>query len=119
VLGRSVHPPIYIEPYTGVDEAMELEKLDRVKAERVSRFLWDAKSVALKVKRIYAKTSVTGTFSLMVFMIPLFVALNEENVAYLFFPTGHAIDTKEDEQWFAGSLYYVHMALMCMCGHAL
>jgi hypothetical protein len=87
VLGRSVHPPIYIEPYTGVDEAMELEKLDRVKAERVSRFLWDAKSVGLKVKRIYAKTSVTG----------------------------HAIDTKEDEQWFAGSLYYVHMALMYLC----
>lgn len=33
--------------------------------------------------------------------------------------TGHAIDTKEDERWFAGSLYYVHMALMCMSGHAL
>lgn len=27
--------------------------------------------------------------------------------------TGYAIDTKEQEGWFAGSLTYVHMALMC------
>ena len=99
---------------------MALEKLDRVKAERVSRFLWDAKTVGLKVKKVYSKTSVTGKFCLMVFMIALFVViilLNEENVASCY-STGYAIDTKEDEGWFAGSLYYVHMALMCMSGHA-
>lgn len=62
VLGRSVHPPIRIEPYTGVEEAEARERLDRVKAERVSRFLWDAKTIGLKVRRVYAKTSITSKF---------------------------------------------------------
>ena len=60
VLGRSVHPPIRIEAGTGVEEAEALENLDRVKAERVSRFLWDAKTVGLKVKKVYSKTSVAS-----------------------------------------------------------
>ena len=61
-LGRCVHPPIYIEPYTGVEGAEALEQLDKVKAQRVSRFLWDAKTVGLRVRRVYAKTSVRSEF---------------------------------------------------------
>jgi hypothetical protein len=59
-LGHSVHPPIRIEPYTGVEEAMALERLDKVKGERVARFIWDAKTVGLKVRRVYKKSNVTS-----------------------------------------------------------
>lgn len=64
-LGRSVHPPIYIEPNTGVEEALALEKLDKVKGDRVARFLWDAKTVGLKVRRVYKKSSMTSKLLLL------------------------------------------------------
>lgn len=76
MLGRSVHPPILIEPYTGVEQALALEKLDKVKAERVSRFLWDAKTVGLKVKKVYSKTSVKSKSCLrMLAVLVLFVVI--------------------------------------------
>lgn len=111
LLGRSVHPPIRIEPEVGVKEAEALETLDRIKAERVSRFLWDAKTVGLKVKKVYSKTSAkskcirlydSGT-SCRVFDLLVIAHRNSD----------YSIVTEEKEGWFAGSLTYVHMALMC------
>lgn len=57
VFGKS-GGPASIDSDTGVEEAEVLETLDRIKAERVSRFIWDAKTVGLRVKKIYSKTSV-------------------------------------------------------------
>mmetsp|Transcript_435 Transcript_435/g.674 ORF Transcript_435/g.674 Transcript_435/m.674 type:complete len:828 (-) Transcript_435:139-2622(-) len=86
--GRSIHGPIHIEPNVGVEEAVALKKLDKVKAARVKSFLLDLMKVGLKVRKIYKKADVANI----------------------------AITTEESTSWsiLGNSLYYVHLMLYSM-----
>lgn len=60
ILGRRIGGPTHIKADVGVSEAKALEKLDKVKADRVAGFLYDFAMVALKVRRIYKKSDITS-----------------------------------------------------------
>jgi hypothetical protein len=106
LLGRRMHKPIHIEPNVGVEEAELLAKLDKVKAERVSSFLYDFMMVGLKVRRIYKKTSLLSKLS-----------LKYRNLRRPFL-TNHQspdiqIETEQTTGWslLGNNLYYIHLFL--------
>jgi hypothetical protein len=88
LLGRSFHPPIEIEPNQGVEEGIKFDKLDLLKAERISTLIQEFMRFSLKVYGIYSKTS-------------------EMSVKI----------AREEANWslFAGRLHYIHMLLKDLC----
>lgn len=88
LLGRSLHPPIEIEPSQGVEEGNKLDKLDLLKAERISTLVQEFMGFSLEVYGIYSKTSETSVK----------IATEEANWSLL-----------------AGRLLYVHMLLKIVC----
>jgi hypothetical protein len=89
LLGRSIHPPIVIEPGQGVAGGQTLHKLDKLKAERISKLMQELVAFGLKVSEIYSKTSESS------------VKMATE---------------RRDWSLLAERLYYVHTALKTLCG---
>jgi hypothetical protein len=110
LLGRSVHGPVRIEPNVGVEEAAALEKLDDVKATRVSSFLLDFMKVGLKVRKIYKKTDASSKSNPLVICTCVLYHCSH-------FSPDIAIDTEESASWsiLGNNLYYVHLMLSCKC----
>jgi hypothetical protein len=88
LLGRSLHPPIEIEPNQGVEEDIKLSKLDLLKAERISTLVQELMRFSLEIYGIYSKTSETSVK----------IATEEANWSLL-----------------AGRLLYIHMLLKYLC----
>jgi hypothetical protein len=88
LLGRSMHQPIEIEPGQGVSEGSKLQRLDKLKVERMSKLVQEFESFLLKVSSIYSKTSETSVK----------IGTEEANWSFL-----------------AGQLTHVHMMLQMLC----
>jgi hypothetical protein len=107
ILGRRISGPIYIKADVGVSEAKALEKLDKVKADRVAGFLYDFIMVALKIRRIYKKADITSEFLIPKWSVKI-------GLSSSLFSPDIEISTK-DASWsiFGNNLYYAHLALNC------
>lgn len=57
LLGRSIHPPVTIDPGDGVAEGIKLYKLDKSKANRISKLVQAILAFVAKAQKIYSKTS--------------------------------------------------------------
>jgi hypothetical protein len=88
LLGRSLHPPIVIDPNQGVEDGIKLSKLDLLKAERISVWVQEFMRFSVEVFGIYSKTSETSVK----------IATEEANWSLL-----------------AGRLQYIHALLKNLC----
>jgi len=86
--GRSIHPPIHIEPNQGVEEGAIVDRVDKMRGQRMSKLITEFMYFVLKIYRIYSKTTVTAKF----FSTP-----------------------KNEWSFLSGRLYYLHMLLKYLC----